>query len=56
LVINPGQLVKVSSGGSYAVLDIHPLKENDLRDAKIAGKSSTLHSISERASVQIKKI
>jgi hypothetical protein len=56
LVINPGLLVKYTSGGSYAVMDIHPLKENDLRDAKIAGKSSSLHSVSERASVLIKKI
>ena len=56
LVINPGQLVKESYGGTFASLTIHPLNEAELRDAKIAGKEDLPHSVCSRSSVTIQKI
>ena len=56
LVVNPGQLAKGSSGGSYAEMSIHPFDEILLRDAKIAGKESMEHSVHARSSVNILKI
>lgn len=56
LIVNPGSLAKGSSGGSYAELSIHPLKESDLRDAIIAGKASVGHEVVSRTRVSIVKI
>lgn len=54
--MNPGQLAKGSSGGSYAEMSIHPMKEMELRDAKIAGKETIKHEVHSRTYVNILKI
>ncbi len=56
LVVNPGPLAKGTSGGTFAELTIHPMKEKDLRDAIIAGEQNLLHQVAERTKVVISKI
>eukprot|EP01038_Epipyxis_sp_PR26KG_P005777 gene5777-7975_t len=56
LVINPGQLTKGTTGGTFAELSIHPIKETELRDLLLQGKESISHSISSRATVNIVRI
>jgi len=56
LVLNPGQLVKGKSGGTFADLSVHPIDEGALRDASIQGKASMPHAVSARSSVTIAKI
>ena len=56
VVVNPGQLAKGISGGTYAEMSIHPLKEADLRDAKIAGKEEMPHGVAARTHVNVLKI
>ena len=54
LVVNPGQLTKNTSGGTYAELAVHPMKKD-----QIIGKDSDgimQHSVSARTSVVVKKI
>ena len=55
-MVNPGQIVKVTSGGTYAVLTIHPIKEATLRDAETFNKDGLPHSVSSRTSGEIVKI
>jgi DNA polymerase alpha subunit B len=59
LVINPGQLVKGSSGGTYAMLTVHPLPEQVLKAGMAVPpeeQESMLHSIPSRTRVEIMKI
>jgi DNA polymerase alpha subunit B len=56
LVINPGTLVKGSSAGTFAELHIHPMPEDSIRDALIAGKTAIPHQVPSRTKVAIKKI
>ena len=56
VVVNPGQLAKGTSGGTFAELSIHPLTESGLRDAKIAGKEELPHHIASRTSVNVLRI
>ena len=56
LVINPGSLCKGNSGGTYAELSIHPIKEDELRTAVLAGKESVAHGVPARTRVSITKI
>ena len=55
-MVNPGQIVKVTSGGTYAVLTIHPMKETTLRDAETFNKDGLTHSVSARTFGEIVKI
>lgn len=55
LVINPGRLAVDTTGGTYATIDVHPIKRETLENA--ASDSVELHhSIQDRAEVQIKRI
>ena len=56
LIVNPGQLAKGASGGSYAEMSIHPISETELQDAKIAGKETINHTVASRSYVNILKI
>ena len=56
LVVNPGQLVKRSTGGTYAEISVHPMKETELRDASIAGTETLNHTVHSRSCVQIVKL
>ena len=56
LVVNPGNLVKGVTGGTYAELVIHPLKEDELRDSILNGKDEVPHAIVNRTKVSIIKI
>lgn len=54
VVLNPGHLTKGSSGGTYAVMDIHPIKREKLDSA--GDEVQLLHNISDRVNVAIKRI
>ena len=57
LVVNPGLLVKGTSGGTYADITIHPVSADDLREA--AGKSEPVpltHNVATRSFVNIVRI
>ena len=56
LVLNPGQLSKGTGGGTFAEVSIHPLKESELRDAKLANKESLPHGVFPRSYVNIARI
>jgi DNA polymerase alpha subunit B len=54
VVINPGPLTRATSGGTYAVLEIHPMKRETL-DA--AGDDVSIpHNVNERIQVTVKRI
>lgn len=54
VVVNPGHLTKGCSGGTYSIMDIHPMKRETLEnvgdDVKLA------HKIHDRVNVVIKRI
>jgi DNA polymerase alpha subunit B len=64
LVVNPGALTRGVGGGTYAQMDIHPLKEADLRSAVLAQSTQSPgtagdampHGVSSRTAVTISKI
>mmetsp|Transcript_8707 Transcript_8707/g.20850 ORF Transcript_8707/g.20850 Transcript_8707/m.20850 type:complete len:644 (-) Transcript_8707:254-2185(-) len=54
VVLNPGHLTKGSSGGTYAIMDIHPIKREKLDGA--GDDVQLLHNIPDRVNVTIKRI
>jgi DNA polymerase alpha subunit B len=54
VVVNPGHLVKGTTGGTYAMMDIHPMKRERLDDAKDDVKVQ--HGLHERVNVEVKRI
>ena len=51
--VNPGHLVKGSYGGTYAILDIHPMKSEILKEIEEVEVS---HSVSDRIRVEVRRI
>ncbi len=59
LVVNPGQLVKGSSGGTYAMLTIQPMPEQSLKpfiSLPAEEQEPILHNVHARSKVEIIKI
>ena len=58
LAINPGQVAKGTSGGTYARLNIHPIPSEHLEKVKSGGNASMplTHQVAQRTSLQIKRI
>lgn len=55
VVVNPGLLTRATMGGTYAVLDVHPLARETLENA--GGDEVELkHNIQDRTRVEIKRI
>ena len=55
LVVNPGQLARETSGGTYAIMDIHPMSRETLENA--GGDDVLLENgVYERTRVEIKRI
>jgi DNA polymerase alpha subunit B len=55
VVINPGQLSKNTTGGTYGIMEIHPMKRDDLETA--GGDDVELdHNIADRMVLEIRKI
>jgi DNA polymerase alpha subunit B len=52
-VVNPGHLVKGAVGGTYAIVDIHPRKKDDL---ETNAKTDVGHPIKDRIRVEVRKI
>lgn len=57
IVVNPGFLARGSTGGTFAEVVIHPIKESDLKE-KIAEKESSPipNKVADRTLVHIVKI
>ncbi len=56
-VINPGHLVKGAVGGSFAVMDIHPMKKEVLADqADDDDSKAMIHSVKDRIRVEVRRI
>jgi len=56
LVVNPGHLAKGASGGTFAELDIHPVKEKELRDMVLEKKQPIRHEIHRRTRANLIRI
>eukprot|EP00980_Cylindrotheca_fusiformis_P026218 scaffold15514_cov129-Cylindrotheca_fusiformis.AAC.26 len=54
VVVNPGHLTKGTTGGTYATMDIHPMKREKLEDA--AGNVLLQHGVNDRVNVEVKRI
>jgi DNA polymerase alpha subunit B len=55
VVVNPGQLSKNTTGGTYAVMDIHPIKREELESA--GGDDVEMdHNVANRLRLEIKKV
>ena len=53
LALNPGQLSKGASGGTYAMLTVYPLPKEHVEKS---AATSLPHQVAERTAVQIKRI
>lgn len=58
LLVNPGTLTKGVNGGTYAELNIHPMGEQELRDAVLSDKKEEplKHDVASRTYTNIMKI
>mmetsp|Transcript_6428 Transcript_6428/g.9200 ORF Transcript_6428/g.9200 Transcript_6428/m.9200 type:complete len:542 (+) Transcript_6428:2-1627(+) len=55
VVLNPGRLTRETTGGNYAVMDIHPMKRDTLENA--GGSDIQMeHNVQDRIRVEIKRI
>lgn len=54
MVINPGHLTKGTTGGTYAIMEIHPLKRETLDQS--ADDVQLQHGLNERIRVEVKRI
>lgn len=55
VVVNPGHLSKGTTGGTYAVMEVHPIKRDTLET--VGGDDIELaHNVQERVRVEIKRI
>ena len=59
-VVNPGHLVKGAIGGSFAVMDIHPVKKELLDeqedDADADSAKQIFHCVKDRIRVEVRRI
>lgn len=58
-VVNPGHLVKGAIGGSFAVMDIHPVKKellNHLGGDGDGDEKEMLHGVKDRIRVEVRRI
>ena len=55
VVVNPGHLSRGTTGGTYALMDVHPMKRETLESA--GGETVEMaHSLPDRVRVEIKRI
>jgi DNA polymerase alpha subunit B len=55
LVVNPGHLVKDTTGGTYAMVEVHPMKR-DVLDNMGGEDVQVPHSVQERSRIEIVRI
>lgn len=54
VVVNPGALTKNTTGGTFAVLDVHPLKQEQLE--AVSEEEEVENAVKDRVRVDIKRI
>lgn len=55
VAVNPGHLVRGATGGTYAVIDVHPMNKNVLEDA-FCNTVKVEHRLQDRVRVEVKRI
>ncbi|CAB9500782.1 polymerase alpha subunit B [Seminavis robusta] len=56
VLVNPGHLTKNTTGGTYGVMEIHPMKREELETAGGVGDVELDHNIPNRLHLEIRKI
>jgi len=57
IVVNPGHLTKGTTGGTYSVMNIHPMKMKKFESLESSGGNAKItHDVQDRMRVQIKRI
>ena len=56
IVVNPGHLTRGTTGGTYGVMQIHPMKEEVLESAEGGAEAQLPHGLHNRIQVQVKRI
>ena len=56
IVVNPGELTKNTTGGTYAVIDVHPMKRETLENGMEANMEEMGKGVHDRVRVDIKRI
>lgn len=56
VVVNPGELTKNTTGGTYAMIDIHPMKRETLENGVEANMEEMGKGVQDRLRVDIKRI
>lgn len=56
IVVNPGELTKNTTGGTYAEIDIHPMKRETLENGMEANMEEMGKGVHDRVRVDIKRI
>ncbi len=56
IAVNPGELTKGTTGGTYAVMDVHPMEREGLEKAVREGDEEWEHKVKDRVRVDIKRI
>lgn len=54
MIVNPGQLAKGSTGGTYASMEIHPIRLEKLEE--VSDSEQLVHNIQDRLHVQVKRV
>lgn len=54
IVVNPGHLSKRTTGGTYAIMEIHPVKRDTLDQS--ADDVQLQHALKDRICVEVKRI
>ena len=54
--MNPGELTKNTTGGTYAEIDIHPMKRETLENGMAANMEEKGKGVHDRVRVDIKRI
>lgn len=55
VVVNPGHLCRDTTGGTYAIMEVHPIKRDKLENAG-SEDVQMQHGVNERTRVEIKRI
>mmetsp|Transcript_23933 Transcript_23933/g.57731 ORF Transcript_23933/g.57731 Transcript_23933/m.57731 type:complete len:747 (-) Transcript_23933:110-2350(-) len=56
VVVNPGELTKNTTGGTYATVDVHPMRRDTLESGMDAGMMEVKTGVQDRVRVDIKRI
>mmetsp|Transcript_658 Transcript_658/g.808 ORF Transcript_658/g.808 Transcript_658/m.808 type:complete len:763 (+) Transcript_658:75-2363(+) len=56
IAVNPGLLVKGATGGTYAIMEIHPMKKEQMEKASAVENGLLRHNVKDRVRVEVRRI